>query len=61
MKKLKRVTMYFFNHKISSQEEAKSFVVKAVLGQGETVHVEQLLVHKALFLYRCFNCEATKT
>ena len=53
--------MYFFNHKISSQEEAKSFVVKAVLGQGETVHVEQLLVHKALFLYRCFNCEATKT
>ena len=33
--------MYFFSHKISSQEEAKSFVVKAVLGNRETVHVEQ--------------------
>ena len=38
---LKRVAMYFFSHKISSQEEAKSFVVKAVLGNRETVHVEQ--------------------
>ena len=35
-KALKGVTMYFFNNKFSSQEEANCFAVKA--GQSVTVH-----------------------